>query len=378
MELSSNARFGERRRRHGLFFVRGLHVDTPLLVALLALSVLGLVVLYSASGQDIEVVERQVFRLALGFSAMLVLAQVPPHQVERWAPWLFGGGLLLLTAVLAIGVIGKGAQRWLDLGLIRFQPSEMMKIAVPLAVSWYLAEHNLPPSAKPLIGAALMTFVPTILIAKQPDLGTALLVAASGTFVLLLAGVPWRLVFGLVIAAIPAGWAMWQFGMHDYQRNRVLTFIDPHNDPLGTGYHIIQAEIAIGSGGFYGKGWLNGTQSHLDFIPERSTDFIFAVFSEEFGLLGAILLLTIYFFIIARGLYIASQAQSTFTRLLAGSLILTFLVYVCVNIGMVTGLLPVVGIPLPLISYGGTSLITVMSAFGILMSIHTHRKLLPR
>jgi rod shape determining protein RodA len=335
-------------------------------------------VLYSASGQDIEVVERQVFRLALGFSAMLVLAQVPPHQVERWAPWLFGGGLLLLTAVLAIGVIGKGAQRWLDLGLIRFQPSEMMKIAVPLAVSWYLAEHNLPPSAKPLIGAALMTFVPTILIAKQPDLGTALLVAASGTFVLLLSGVQWRLVFGLIIAAIPAGLIMWQFGMHDYQRNRVLTFIDPHKDPLGTGYHIIQAEIAIGSGGFYGKGWLNGTQSHLDFIPERSTDFIFAVFSEEFGLIGAILLLTIYFFIIARGLYIASQAQSTFTRLLAGSLILTFLVYVCVNIGMVTGLLPVVGIPLPLISYGGTSLITVMSAFGILMSIHTHRKLLPR
>lgn len=373
---SESLRFVERRRARGPF-VRGLHLDMPLLIGLLTLSVIGLVTLYSASGQDLAIVEKQIFRTALAFSAMFVLAQVPPHHIERWSPWLFTLGTMLLIAVLIAGEIGKGAQRWLDLGVIRFQPSELMKIAVPLMVAWYLSERPLPPPIKPLLGAAAMTFIPTVLIAKQPDLGTSLLVFAAGLFVILFAGLSWRIVFGLIVATIPIAWLMWVYGMHDYQRNRVLTFIDPHNDPLGTGYHIIQAEIAIGSGGTYGKGWLNGTQSHLDFIPESSTDFIFAVFAEEFGLLGSCVLMAINLFLIGRGLYIASQAQSSFTRLVAGALTMTYFVYVFVNMGMVTGILPVVGVPLPLISYGGTSLVTIMSAFGILMSIHTHRRLLP-
>ena len=373
---SQSSRFVERRRARGPF-VRGLHLDMPLLLGLGLLSVIGLVTLYSAGGQSYIIIEKQMLRLLLGFSAMFVLAQVPPHHIERWSPWLFALGTFLLIAVLIVGEIGKGAQRWLDLGFIRFQPSELMKIAVPLMVAWYLSEKPLPPSAKPLIMAAILTFIPTVLIARQPDLGTSLLVCSAGLFVILLAGISWRIVFGLIFATIPIAWIMWVYGMHDYQRNRVLTFIDPHNDPLGTGYHIIQAEIAIGSGGTYGKGWLNGTQSHLDFIPESSTDFIFAVFAEEFGLLGSCLLLIVNMFLIARGLYIASQAQSSFTRLVAGALSCTYFVYVFVNMGMVTGILPVVGVPLPLISYGGTSLVTIMSAFGILMSIHTHRRLLP-
>lgn len=378
MELSTaSTRLGDRRRARWFFFVRGLHLDVPLLVALAALSCVGLVTLYSASGQDLAVVERQLLRLGIAFCAMFALAQIPPHHLERWAPWLYGAGMILLIAVLIAGEIGKGAQRWLDLGIIRFQPSELMKIAVPMTVSWYLAERTLPPAKMPLVMAALLTLIPTVLIAKQPDLGTSLLILASGAFVILLGGMSWRLVAGLGALAVPVVWAMWEFGMHDYQRQRVLTFLNPELDQMGSGYHIIQSEIAIGSGGVYGKGWLNGTQAHLEFLPESSTDFIFAVFAEEFGLIGSILLLAIYLFIIGRGLYIASQAQSTFTRLLAGSLTLVFFVYVFVNMGMVCGILPVVGLPLPLLSYGGTSLVTVMSAFGILMSIHTHRKLLP-
>jgi rod shape determining protein RodA len=283
----------------------------------------------------------------------------------------------LLLAVLLIGEIGKGAQRWLDLGVFRFQPSEMMKLAVPMMVAWYLSDHPLPPSWRRLAVAALVILTPTLLIAKQPDLGTALLVASAGIFVLLFAGIPWRLVFsaGALIAA--CGPVLWHF-MHDYQRQRVLTFLNPEKDPLGTGYHIIQSKIAIGSGGLYGKGWLNGTQSQLNFLPERSTDFIFAAYAEEFGLFGILLLLAVYLLVIMRGLLIAAQAQDTYTRLLAGSLVMTFFIYIFVNIGMVTGLLPVVGLPLPLVSYGGTSMVTLMAGFGILMSIHTHRKLLPR
>ena len=358
-------------------FIERAHVDVPLLVALLLLCGLGLVVLYSAGGQDPALVQRQAVRLAAGLAILLVLAQVPPYLLRMWTPWVFLGGLVLLVAVLGLGITGKGAQRWLSFGPVRFQPSEMMKVAVPLMVAWYLAEETLPPRPLRLLLAAVMIALPAVLVARQPDLGTALLIAAAGFFVLYLAGLSMRLMLAGGLAAIPAAWLLWRFGMHDYQRQRVLTFLDPERDPLGAGYHIIQSKIALGSGGIYGKGWMNGTQSHLEFLPERSTDFVFAVFGEEFGLIGALLLIALYLLIIARGLYITTRAQDTFTRLVAGSLTLTFFVYVFVNTGMVSGLLPVVGVPLPLVSYGGTSMVTLMAGFGILMSIHTHRRLLP-
>ncbi len=370
-------RFGERRKSSRGFFVRGLHLDWPLVFGLCLLSIVGLSILYSASGQNMDVVTRQLIRLAIAFSAMFVLAQIPPHHLERWAPWLYVAGTLLLVAVLVVGDIGKGAQRWLDFGFFRFQPSELMRIAVPMMLAWYIAENAVPPKAKHLAVGMLLILLPVAMIAKQPDLGTALLIASSGIIVLLLAGLRWRIIVYALLLVAPLAYALWEFGMHDYQRQRILTFLTPESDPLGAGYHIIQSKIAIGSGGLYGKGWLNGTQSHLEFLPERSTDFIFAVFSEEFGLIGGILLLALYLFIAIRGVYIATQAQSTFTRLLAGSVILTFFVYIFVNMGMVMGLLPVVGVPLPLVSYGGTSMVTIMGSFGILMSIHTHRKLLP-
>jgi rod shape determining protein RodA len=363
------------RHKQGALFSRTLHMDWPLLAGLLILSGVGLIVLYSASGQDLDHLWRQAMRLGLAFGVMIGVAQIPPHHIERWTPWLFGAGILMLLAVEAVGDISKGAQRWLDLGIIRFQPSELMKLAVPMMVAWYLAETRLPPSLKATGIAAVLIFVPVGLIAMQPDLGTSLLVCAAGVFVVLLSGISWRFIGITALLGACAVPLMWLFGMHDYQRQRVLTFLDPGTDPLGTGYHIIQSMIAIGSGGLYGKGWLNGTQSQLDFIPERSTDFIFAVFAEEFGFLGILVLLAIYLYIVVRGLYVANQAQNSFTRLLAGSLTITFFVYVAVNIGMVSGLLPVVGVPLPLISYGGTSMITLMTGFGILMSIQTHRKL---
>jgi rod shape determining protein RodA len=272
--------------------------------------------------------------------------------------------------------VGKGAQRWLDLGLFRFQPSELVKVTVPMMIAWYLAEKPLPPNWRRILVAGLLILVPTLMIAVQPDLGTALLVAGTGLFVLFLAGLSWRFIATMTALSIPAGWALWEWGMREYQRNRVLTFLDPERDPLGAGYHTIQSKIAIGSGGLYGKGWLNGTQSQLEFLPERSTDFIFAVISEEFGFSGVALLIVLYAAIIFRGLYIASQGQETYCRLLGGALTLLFFLYLLVNTGMVSGLLPVVGVPLPLISYGGTSLVTIMAGFGILMSIHTHRRLL--
>lgn len=353
-----------------------LRMDWPLFGGLLLLAVYGLVVFYSASGESGDMVLKQATRLAVAFGLLFFFAQLPPESLRCWTPLLFGAGLALLLTVLMLGEIGKGAQRWLDIGLVRFQPSEMMKIAVPLMVAWYLAETPLPPPPRRLLVALLIFLLPTVLIAKQPDLGTALLIASAGAFVLLFAGLPWRLVGFTALLAVPVALLLWHFGMHDYQRRRVLTFLDPESDPLGAGYHIIQSTIAIGSGGLYGKGWLNGTQSHLEFLPERHTDFIFAVLGEEFGLLGILLLLALYLFIILRCLYITSRAQDTFTRLLAGGLTMTFLVYVFVNIGMVTGLLPVVGVPLPLVSYGGSSMVTLMASFGILVSIHTHRKLL--
>lgn len=353
---------------------RLLHLDMPLLVGLCMLAGVGLVVLYSAGGQDLEIILRQITRLTLGFAAMGIFAQISPRYLERIAPWLYTIALILLIGVLFKGDVGKGARRWLDLGIIRFQPSEIMKVAMPLTIAWLLANGSVPPSLWRLCLSAIMILLPLALIAKQPDLGTALLVGSSGIFTLFLGGIPWWLIILLITGLGALAPVAWHF-LHDYQRARVMMFLNPESDPLGAGYHIIQSKIALGSGGFYGKGWLNGTQAHLDFIPESSTDFIFAVFGEEFGLIGAILLLILYLFVISRGIYIAIQAQETFARLLAGSLILTFFVYIFVNLGMVSGLLPVVGIPLPLISYGGTSLVTLMAAFGILMSIATHRRL---
>ncbi len=354
--------------------LRRLHIDLPLLLGLLFLSGISLVVLYSAGEQNIDLILRQATRLAIGFTVVVLVAQVPPHGFRRWAPWLYGFGLLLLVAVLIMGEIGKGAQRWLNFGLFRFQPSELMKIAVPMMAAHYLAGFHLPPRPRVLGVATLLIVVPVLLIVKQPDLGTSLLIAGAGSFVLLLSGIPKRLVLavlGLSAIAAPVVWHL----MHEYQRLRVLTFLNPESDPLGAGYHIIQSKIAIGSGGWFGKGWLNGTQAYLDFLPESSTDFIFAVLGEEFGLTGILVLLSGYLFIVWRGMMIAIQAQDCFSRLLAGSLTLTFFIYFFVNIGMVTGLLPVVGLPLPLISYGGSSLVTLMAAFGVLMSIQTHRKL---
>lgn len=364
-------------RRKGPFDLNRLNIDWPLFGGLVVLMLVGLVVLYSASGQDWDVMFRQIIRLSLALTVMLLIAQIPPHHLEFWTPWVFGLGLVFLVGVLLFGDVGKGAQRWLDLGFFRFQPSEMMKIAVPMMVAWFLSEKSLPPRFLRLLATLALIFIPMLLIAKQPDLGTALLVGSAGAFALLFTGVSWRLIFGAIVGLCAAAPVMWFYFMHGYQRQRVLTFLNPESDPLGSGYHIIQSKIAIGSGGLYGKGWLNGTQSQLDFLPERSTDFIFAVFAEEFGLVGVLVLMAIYLYIIMRGLRIAYQAQDTYTRLLAGSLVMTFLVYVVVNIGMVSGLLPVVGIPLPLVSYGGTSMVTLMAAFGMLMSIHAHRKLLP-
>jgi len=352
-----------------------LHFDAALLFGLLAISALGLFVLYSSAGGDDQLVTRQIVRLGIAFGGMVVVAQLRPQWLQRWTPWLYGLGLTLLIAVLVVGDVGKGAQRWLDLGFVRFQPSEMMKLAVPMMVAWYLSDKRLPPTYTRLLIAGTLIVTPVLLIAVQPDLGTSLLIASAGFFALFLAGLSWKLLGGLGLLATAGAPVLWHF-MHDYQRQRVITFLDPEQDPLGTGYHIIQSKIAIGSGGLFGKGWLNGTQAHLEFLPERSTDFIFAVLGEEFGLFGIGVIVVIYSFIIVRSLYIAAQAQDTYGRLLGGSLAMTFFIYFIVNTGMVTGLLPVVGLPLPLVSYGGTSMVTLMAGFGILMSIHTHRKLL--
>ena len=352
-----------------------LHIDIPLLFGLGVLCIVGLVVLYSAGNQEAVVVVRQGVRMLIAIIIMVLVAQLPPSQLARWSIWLYLVALGLLILVLYIGYIGKGAQRWLDLGFFRFQPSELMKLAVPMVIAWYFSEKTLPPSLVRLFMACIMIMIPVLLIAKQPDLGTALLVAVAGFSVLFIAGMSWQLMLGIGIIAAASTPFLW-YHLHEYQRQRVLTFLNPEQDPLGAGYHIIQSQIAIGSGGIYGKGWLNGTQSHLEFLPERSTDFIFAVLCEEFGLIGVIFILVIYLFIIMRCLYISANAQQTYGKLLGAGLVLTFFVYIFVNMGMVTGQLPVVGIPLPLISHGGTSLVTLMLGFGILMGIHTHRRFL--
>lgn len=366
----------ENRISSGRQLLQRLHLDFPLLLGLLILAIIGGFVLYSASDRDTELLVRHALRFLVGFILMVGLAQLRPEAIRVWSPWLFGMGLILLLAVLLVGQAGGGAQRWLNFGLFRFQPSEIMKIAVPMMIAWYLCKTAIPPSPGRLLISILLLVIPTLLIARQPDLGTALLIACAGFFVLFLAGLGWKLIIGALLALIASTPLIWNYLLHDYQQQRVLTFLNPEIEPLGSGYHTIQSTIAIGSGGIYGKGWLNGTQAHLDFLPERSTDFIFAVFGEEFGLLGALVLLLLYGFLITRGMLIAARAQDTYSRLLAGSLILTFFIYVLVNIGMVSGLLPVVGVPLPLISYGGTSIVTLLAGFGILMSIQTHRRLI--
>ncbi len=356
------------------FFER-LHLDMPLLFGLVVLCLFGLVILYSASGQEIRIVSQQAIKMLIAFGFMFAVAQVSPTQLARLSIWIFLTGIILLALVLIIGYIGKGAQRWLDLGWFRFQPSELMKLAVPILLSWYLAEKALPPSIGQIFMSIMLILVPALLIVKQPDLGTAILVSIAGLSALFVAGTNWRYFAGVTVIAALLAPIFWLF-MYDYQRQRLLTFMDPAQDPLGSGYHIIQSMIAIGSGGMYGKGWLNGTQSHLQFLPERSTDFIFAVLCEEFGFTGVMVLLALYLFIIYRGLHLSMNAQQTFGKILGTSIILTFFVYILVNIGMVSGQLPVVGIPLPLISYGGTSMVTLMIGFGIVMSVHTHRRFL--
>lgn len=360
-----------------LKLLQWLHLDAYLLFGVILLLAIGLGVVYSASNQNMELVTNKLVHILLATVLMLVLAQIPVSFLRFWSPIIYVIGVVLLVLVLAVGDIGKGAQRWLDLGIMRFQPSEMMKLATPMMIAWFFSERVLPPGYKILSVAALLVLVPTLLIAKQPDLGTALLIFAGGFFVIFMAGISWRLLTGIMVTGAALLPVVWHF-MHDYQRMRVITFLNPERDPLGSGYHIIQSKIAIGSGGAYGRGWLNGTQSHLDFLPEQSTDFIFAVFGEEFGLIGAVLLLSLYVFVILRGLIIASEAQDTYGRLLGGSLSLIFFVYLFVNVGMVSGILPVVGVPLPLISYGGTSMVTLLAGFGMLMSINSHRRLWSR
>lgn len=355
------------------FPLHGIHVDLPLFGGLALLSGLAFVILYSAGGQNIDLLMKQALHLVLATTIMIGIAQIHPRHLRFYSPFLFLAGIVLLTAVLIMGEIGKGAQRWLDLGLLRFQPSEMTKLSTPMMLAWFLSGLPAPPHFRHVLIAGLLVAVPTLLIAKQPDLGTAVLVGSAGAAVVFLAGIPWSYLLGTFVLGGSLLPVLWHF-MHGYQRDRVLTLLNPEGDPLGRGYHIIQSKIAIGSGGIYGKGWLHGTQVHLEFLPERSTDFIFAVLAEEFGLIGCLSLLAIYLFILGRCIYIVIQAQDRYSRLLTGALTLTFFVYVFVNIGMVIGILPVVGVPLPMVSYGGTSLVTLMAGFGMLMSVQTHQR----
>lgn len=356
-------------------FWQYIHIDVMLLMFIFMLCSAGLVILYSASAENNAVIELQIVRLLLSFLVMFLIAQISPATLQRAAPWLYAIGLAMLVFVLLIGHIGKGGQRWLNLGIMRFQPAELMKLAIPLLLAWYYHQIHLPINFRNVLIAMPIILVPALLTAKQPDLSTACLLVIAGFSVLFLAGLSFRLI-AAVIAAIgilaPIAW----FAMYDYQRQRIYTFLNPENDPLGTGYHIIQSKIAIGSGGLFGKGWMHGTQSNLHFLPEHTTDFIFAVSGEEFGFIGLLFLISLYLLIIGRGFYITMNAQDTFSRLVAGSITITFFVSFFINTGMVTGIMPVMGIPLLLVSYGGSSMVTIMASFGILMSIQTHRKLL--
>ncbi|MDX2353541.1 rod shape-determining protein RodA [Stutzerimonas xanthomarina] len=361
------------RRRASL--LQRMHIDGVLLLLLLMLAAGSLFVLYSAGGKNVDLLIKQATSYGFGLGAMLVIAQLEPRFMARWVPAGYLAVVALLVAVEFVGYTAMGATRWISIpGVIRFQPSEFMKIIMPMTIAWYLSARALPPGIKHTMVSLGLILAPFVLILKQPDLGTSLLVLVSGAFVLFIAGLRWRWIMSAIAALVPIAVAMWYFVLHNYQKQRVHTFLDPESDPLGTGWNIIQSKAAIGSGGVFGKGWLLGTQSHLDFLPESHTDFIIAVLAEEFGLVGVCLLLLLYLLLIARGLVITVQAQTLFGKLLAGALTMTFFVYVFINIGMVSGLLPVVGVPLPFISFGGTSLVTLLSGFGVLMSIHTHRK----
>lgn len=354
------------------------HLDPIMLMLVVLLLLYSAIVVWSASGQDMGMMKRKLGQIAIGLVVMVTMAQIPPRVYNGWAFYLYIVCILLLIAVDVFGAISKGAQRWLDLGIVRFQPSEIAKIAVPLMVARFISRDTCPPGLKNTAIALLLILLPVLLVAVQPDLGTSILIATSGLFVLFLAGLRWRwIAIALVLGAalLPV---MWFFLMHDYQRERVAMLLNPESDPLGAGYHIIQSKIAIGSGGLRGKGWLHGTQSQLEFLPERHTDFIFAVLAEELGILGALILLALYLLLIIRGLWIAVSAQTVFGRIMAGSLMMILFVYIFVNIGMVSGILPVVGVPLPLISYGGSALTVLMAGFGIVMSIHRHRKMLSK
>ena len=351
------------------------HIDVPLLVLLLALTSFGLLVLYSASGQSSAAVIRQGQYFLVAYVVMIVAAQIRLVTYMRWAPWFYLGGIGLLVAVIFVGVGAKGAQRWLSLGGFRFQPSEILKILVPMTVAWYLADRVLPPRFKYIVVSLAIVGLPAVLILRQPDLGTALLIAASGLFVIFMAGIGWRYIFGAAVLAVASAWPAWLFVLKDYQTQRILTLLNPESDKLGAGWNIIQSKTAIGSGGWSGKGWQSGTQSQLDFLPESRTAFIIAVLAEEFGLRGVLTLVALYLLILLRGFWIGLNAKTSYGRMLAGSLTLTFFVYIFVNMGMVAGLLPVVGVPLPLVSAGGTSVVTLMAGFGLLMAISTEQRI---
>ena len=357
-----------------LFLRLQKNIDSVLMVFISSALVVGLFTLYSASGRNIILVLNQLFYIGLGFILLWVTAKIHPKYFQKLALPIYIVGLLLLFGVMFFGQSSHGAKRWLNLGLFKMQPSEIMRIAVPIAMAWYLSKRENKRHAIDYVIASLFFILPVILIINQPDLGTGLLIAASGFYILFLAGLNWKFIVGGGIGLFSLTPFIWTH-LHDYQKNRVLILLDPSQDPLGSGYHTIQSSIAMGSGGLIGKGWLNGTQGQLDFLPERTTDFIFAVFSEEFGLLGNLLLLGLYGLIIGRSLMIASQAKNTFTRLLAANIGLTFFTYIFINIAMVSGIMPVVGVPLPLISFGGTSMTIILVSFGILMSVHSHKEL---
>ena len=355
---------------------RWLHLDLVLLVPLILIMALGLLVLFSASDGDWDTVSRQLRNFVVGWGALLVVAQIRVDTIQRWSPVLYLFALGLLLMVLFFGVGAKGAQRWLSLGVIRFQPSEVMKIAMPLAVAFWVVRNGLPPRLGVTMVGLLVIAIPAVVIAMQPDLGTALLVAASGGFVIFMAGVSWWQIMAGIIAALGAIWPAWLFVLKDYQKQRIMTLFDPEADKLGAGWNIIQSKTAIGSGGWSGKGWMQGTQSHLDFLPESQTDFVIAVLAEEWGFRGVLCLLALYGLIVGRGFWISLRAQTTYARLLASAITLTFCVYVVVNMGMVAGILPIVGVPLPLVSYGGTSIVTLMLSFGILMAISSDHRVI--
>lgn len=353
---------------------RKMHVDAPLLALLLMLTAYGLFVLYSASGQSMDALVRQGRYFVLAYVVMFAIAQFSPVRWSRWSPWGYLLGVSLLAAVAVAGVGAKGAQRWLDLGGFRFQPSEIMKLAVPMTISWYLGVRVLPPASKHIVVCLLLIAIPCGLIVRQPDLGTSLLIGASGLFGIFMAGISWRFIAGTGLVAVFSAWPAWMFMLEDYQKQRILTLLNPESDKLGAGWNIIQSKTAIGSGGWSGKGWTQGTQSQLDFLPESHTDFIIAVLAEEFGLQGVLILLALYILILLRAFWIGLNAQSSYGRILCGSITLTFFVYIFVNMGMVAGLLPVVGVPLPLVSAGGTSVVTLMAGFGLLMAVSTEKR----